>query len=77
MYEDMGNCAVKMSDMDSASEYYKKSIEINPSRYPVHFNLGNVLCAVGNTEDAVKEFEAVLEINKEFEPAKDMLLSLK
>ncbi|MCK4966329.1 tetratricopeptide repeat protein, partial [bacterium] len=77
VYEDMGNCAVKMSDMDSASEYYKKSIEINPSRYPVHFNLGNVLCAVGNTEDAVKEFEAVLEINKEFEPAKQMLLSLK
>jgi GT2 family glycosyltransferase/glycosyltransferase involved in cell wall biosynthesis/Tfp pilus assembly protein PilF len=69
IYEDIGNCKFKLNDFNSAEENYKKVISLNNEKYTAHFNFGNVLFSNGKIEDALKEFEKVLKIKENFEPA--------
>ena len=76
IYEDLGNCCFKLDEFNRSIEYYKKSLQLDDSKYSAHFNLGNVLLKTGRGNEALKEFKRVLELKQDFEPVKKIINNL-
>ena len=60
--------------MDEGSN---KKISEDDLKYTARFNLGNVYFQMGDIEGALKEFERVLELGRDFEPARKNVLICK
>jgi len=64
---DLNDLAVNLARQgkhNEAIETFNKALEINPSSYDVHFNLGMVLQLIGEDKRAIESFKNALKINK-------------
>ncbi len=50
-----------MYDQEKAQQYYRKAIEIDPDYLEAHANYGGMLLDVGNVDEAVRQFNIVLQ----------------
>ena len=64
------------SQHDVAINVLKKQLETNPTSARTHYLLGTIYDDKGETELAVASFKNCLEINPDFDPAREMLLQL-
>jgi tetratricopeptide (TPR) repeat protein len=48
-------------DQQKAAEYYKKAIEIDPDYLEAHANYGGMLLDIGNVDEAIRQFNLVLQ----------------
>ena len=53
-----------LKDMDGAEGYYRKAIACNGHFYLSRYNLGNVLHAKGDLEEAARAYEMALNLNE-------------
>lgn len=78
---DSGVVAYKLKNFDSAQAYFKKVTESDnvttDLKERAHFNLDNAYVATKQLQDALDEYEKVLDINPENEPAKDNIRVVK
>jgi tetratricopeptide (TPR) repeat protein len=51
---------------DKAIEHYCKVLEIDPSNFKAHLNLGNMFVSKGKFDEAVNHYLKVVKINPEF-----------
>ena len=65
-----------MKDYNKASESYEKGIEINSTNCDILNNYGVVLANLNRLEEAKKYFEKALEIDSNYQLAKDNIDSL-
>ncbi len=61
---------------DVAINILKKQLETNPTHARTHYLLGTIYDDKGDTELAVASFKACLDIDPDFDPAREMLLQL-
>ena len=59
----MGLMAHRLRDLNSAAEYFERSIRARPGAAAFHNNLGSVLVDCGRIEDAVAAFRLALELD--------------
>ncbi len=48
-------------DQQKAAQYYKKAIEIDPDYLEAHANYGGMLLDIGNVDEAIRQFNLVLQ----------------
>ncbi|HUI79673.1 MAG TPA: tetratricopeptide repeat protein, partial [Bryobacteraceae bacterium] len=48
-------------DQEKAEEYYKKAIAIDPDYLEAHANYGGMLLDIGNVDEAIRQFNVVLQ----------------
>lgn len=48
-------------DQDKAQAYYKKAIEIDPDYLEAHADYGGMLLDIGNVDEAIRQFDLVLQ----------------
>ena len=65
-----------MKDYNKASESYEKEIEINSTNCDMLNNYGVALANLNRLEEAKKYFEKALEIDSNYQLAKDNIDSL-
>ena len=65
-----------MKDYNKASESYEKGIEINSTNCDMLNNYGVALANLNRLEEAKKYFEKALEIDSNYQLAKDNIDSL-
>src|SRR5476649_1874048 len=65
---DAGVASYKTKDYTQARAYFKRVTELPQTKVQLkeqaHFNAGNAAAALQEYEDAIKQYEAVLNINK-------------
>ena len=66
LYLKLGNIYKLKNDNKSASDYYKKSLLVNPEYPEGWFNLGLVQASENNISEAKKSFVRVIELNPEY-----------
>jgi Tfp pilus assembly protein PilF len=66
---DLGNVFFMEGNLESARSRYSKAIEVDPTSFRSHNNLGVVLKRMGEKEMAIREFNRALEINDKYEKA--------
>ncbi|HUE04278.1 MAG TPA: tetratricopeptide repeat protein [Bryobacteraceae bacterium] len=49
-----------LSDEKNAEKYYRKAIEIDPDYLEAHASFGGMLLDIGNTDEAIRQFETVI-----------------
>jgi len=64
-----GACYQGLEQFETAVEYYKKAIAINPSYYKAHYNLGGVLHNLGKLNTALESFEKAISIEPNYAEA--------
>jgi tetratricopeptide (TPR) repeat protein len=78
---DAGVASYKTKDFKQARAYFKKVTELPQTQVQLkeqaHFNGGNSAAALKEYEDAIKQFEMVLNINKSNESAKRNIEKIK
>jgi tetratricopeptide (TPR) repeat protein len=72
-YYGLGLVFSRRGDLDSAIEYYSKSLEVNPQNESSHLMLGHVYYNKGWYDKAKEEWEKVLEINPKNQEALKLL----
>ena len=50
-------------DQEKAQQYYKKAIEIDPDYLEAHANYGGMLLDIGSVDEAIRQFNIVLQRN--------------
>jgi tetratricopeptide (TPR) repeat protein len=68
-FNDLGDLERQTGRKDSAIQYYRQAIEMNPQNAPSYANLAIVLAGSGRTDEALKEFQRALQINPAFSTA--------
>ncbi len=69
--------AQKLKDPEQAISLYREGLRLCPDDDVAHYELGIILVKIGQTKDAVKEFETALGINPDFESARRELKALQ
>lgn len=62
----MANLASDLGQTDDAVFYLKKAIELDDKNYKAHYNLGNIYFDEKQYNSAIKEYNKVLKIKKDF-----------
>lgn len=71
-----GNLLFKEEQYKEAITSYRAFLEKNPELYQVHFSIGNSFKEMGNTEEALKEYQIVLD-NAKSDEEKDLKVKAK
>jgi tetratricopeptide (TPR) repeat protein len=53
----MGKVTLKKGNLDVAAEFLERAVEMDPSNFEAHFQLGKVYKELGRSEDFKREFE--------------------
>jgi len=64
-YMGLGRVYAAQNNVEKTVAFFKKAIEVKPKYAEAHFNLGLVYLAIGKRPEAVKEYEALLPLDKE------------
>ena len=64
-----GACYQGLGQHETAVEYYKKAITLDPSYYKAHYNLGGVFQELGKLNASIKSFENALSIKPDYAEA--------
>ena len=64
-----GACYQGLGQLNTAVEYYEKSISTDPSYFKAHFNLGGVLQELGKLNESIESFENAISIKPDFAEA--------
>jgi tetratricopeptide (TPR) repeat protein len=59
-----------------AESFYREGLALCPSDDVAHYELGRILAGLGRREEARKEFEAALNVNPQFNAAREELEKL-
>lgn len=62
----LGMLAIKLDDLQKASDCLKRAIEIEPTYAQAYYGLGGVLAQQGNIDEALASFERAVSINPQF-----------
>jgi len=62
-YDNLGLVCRRLGELDKATEYYKKSIELFPEGQMAHQNLAAVYGIKKDYKSAISEYEAILKIS--------------
>lgn len=62
----LANIEQDLNNIDSCVLYLKKSIELDENNYKAHYNLGNIYFEEKQYNAALKEYNKVLKIRKDF-----------
>src|SRR5262249_32347255 len=62
-YSNLGSYQSARGDIDQATHYFQKALELNPNQSKDHNNLGKVLMQKGRTAEAMDEFQTALRIS--------------
>ncbi|MEH2174699.1 GNAT family N-acetyltransferase [Nostoc sp.] len=54
----LGNHCKQADDLETATEYYRQSLVLNPNQPEVHYHLGFVLQEQGNLDDAIAHYQS-------------------
>ncbi|MDE4134878.1 tetratricopeptide repeat protein [Phaeobacter sp. QD34_3] len=71
------NTLRRMGKLAEAKQLYEKASELSPDLTEARFNLGQIELASGNQEDAIRNFEAVLDANPGDDRARAQKLHMK
>ena len=58
-----------IGEYQSALKYFNAGIKINPENYLIYFNKANLLREISNNQEAKKNYEDCIKINKKYFPA--------
>jgi tetratricopeptide (TPR) repeat protein len=64
-FHNLGNLAVRRSDLDAADTYYRKTLELFPEHIPTLNDVGLILVQRGQTADALPYYQRALELDPE------------
>jgi len=62
LYSSIGDTYMRQDKLKEAEEYFKKSIEIDPSDHALAYNVAEILFAAGKTDDAIKYYDIAVKI---------------
>jgi tetratricopeptide (TPR) repeat protein len=62
----LANSMAEHGEINAAIEAYRQCLNIAPTCFPAHYNLGNALIKAGRPVDAVDAFVACLRLAPEF-----------
>ena len=68
-----GACFAGMKDFDSAINFYRNAIEINPKYYKAYYNLGGALQELGELDAAVRSYKKSISIQPKYAEAHNNL----
>lgn len=62
----IGEITMKRDDIQTAMEYFKKSIELNPKDEILAYNVGEICFAGNKNEEAIKYYDLAAQINPQW-----------
>jgi protein O-mannosyl-transferase len=72
----LGNACLAQTNYAEAADSYQKALQIVPTNAGIHYNLGITLGLEGKTEAERRELTECLQLDPNFSPARQELLSL-
>ena len=69
VFKNLGNIALRKSDLDAAEEYYNKAFTLQPDSDALLVNFGSLAIHRGELDVAVRRFRQAVEINRANEKA--------
>lgn len=66
IYASIGDTYMRQEKLKQAEEYFKKSIEIDPSDHALAYNVAEILFVAGKTDDAIKYYQLAIRIKPEW-----------
>ena len=69
----MGNALLQAGRTNEAMRHFRKAVELSPDFWQAHHNLGSRYLLENRFDEARAEFETVLRLRPEFQPAKEAL----
>jgi tetratricopeptide (TPR) repeat protein len=73
----LGDAYLAAGDLDAAAESYQASLTLEPNRVTAWFRLGEIYERKGMQDEAIAVWQHALEIDSDFQPARDALNRLK
>ena len=77
IHNSMASIYRKSGEFTSAKIHLKASLEIDDENPITYYNYGNLLVDMSNNEEAIMMFEKAIEVNPDFEEAKEELAKLQ
>ncbi|HRU05042.1 MAG TPA: tetratricopeptide repeat protein [Candidatus Brocadiia bacterium] len=62
-WANLGNCYLELKDLARGREMYEKALSVNRRFAEAHYNFGRLLLAENKPREALRQFEAALEVN--------------
>jgi len=66
IYASIGDTYMRKNDLKKAEEYFKKSINIDPTDHALAYNVAEILFAAGKTDDAIKYYKTAIQIKPDW-----------
>ncbi len=66
LYASIGDTYMRQDKLAEAEEYFKKSIEIDPSDHLLAYNVGEILFVAGKTDDAIPYYQLAIKIKPDW-----------
>ncbi|MFC1806832.1 tetratricopeptide repeat protein [Candidatus Omnitrophota bacterium] len=76
-HNNLGNIFSKKKIHSLAIKEYRLAIELDPLNAKTHYNLGVIYGREGRLRESKEELETTLDLDREFEPARDLLRYFK
>ena len=73
-YNNLAVIFIEKGDYRQAYQFASKAIQINPKLPFAHYNMGNILIKLGNTEKAIYHFQETLKLQPDYLNAKKKLV---
>ena len=64
LYKNVGNTFIRLGDNDSAEEFYKKALTVNPDSDVLQVNFGTLCIRNGQLSEAAEHFRAAVSISE-------------
>ena len=66
LYASIGDTYMRQDDLKKAEEYFKKSIDIDPTDHALAYNVAEILFAAGKTDDAINYYKIAITIKPDW-----------
>lgn len=66
LYASIGDTYMRQDKLKEAEEFFKKSIEIDPSDHALAYNVAEILFAGGKTDDAIIYYQLAIQIKPDW-----------
>jgi tetratricopeptide (TPR) repeat protein len=66
IYASIGETYMRQDKLKEAEEYFKKSIEIDPSDHALAYNVAEILFAGDKTDDSIKYYQLAIQIKPDW-----------
>ena len=66
LYASIGDTYMRQDKLKEAEEYFKKSLEVDPSDHALAYNVAEILFAAGKTDDAIKYYQLAIRIKPDW-----------